>query len=250
MNNIITSSTPVGVEPISPNFELGLVDTWSYSALKVFEECPYRTYISRVRKIREPSGPAAERGTEIHQQAEDYIKGELSEMPDTLKKFEDEFDELRTLFAEAKCEVEGEWGFTKDWTPTGWMFPNTWARIKLDACVTQDETSMRVIDFKTGKRFGNEIAHGQQALIYAIAAFLRHPDAQFVKTELWYLDKNETATRNYTRDEALLFLPKWHSRAVKMTTCTDFTPTPSQSACRWCTFKKGDSPECRYGVSR
>ena len=28
---------------------LGEVRSWSYSALKVYEECPYRTYISRVK---------------------------------------------------------------------------------------------------------------------------------------------------------------------------------------------------------
>lgn len=39
--------------------QLGLTPTWSYSALKVFEECPYRTYINRVKKIAEPSSPAA-----------------------------------------------------------------------------------------------------------------------------------------------------------------------------------------------
>ena len=65
--------------------KLGLTPAWSYSALKVFEECPYRTYISRVKKIPEPSSPAADRGTEIHQQAEDYVSGKLGEMPDTLK---------------------------------------------------------------------------------------------------------------------------------------------------------------------
>jgi hypothetical protein len=250
MINYKGSTTPLGQAPMTQEFVLGPVQAWSYSALKVFEECPYRTYISRVRKIKEPSGPAAERGTEIHTQAEMYIKGELGEMPNTLKKFEDSFEDLRDKFSNAKCEVEGEWGFTKDWQVTGWMQPDTWARIKLDACVFEDDTSMRVIDFKTGKRFGNEISHGQQALIYAIAAFLRYPETQFIKTELWYLDKNEVAERAYTRDEALVFLPKWHERAVKMTTTTEFLPTPSMSACRWCTFKKGDNPECTYGVSR
>tara|TARA_E500000081_G_C6105794_1_gene339937 strand:+ start:514 stop:1257 length:744 start_codon:yes stop_codon:yes gene_type:complete len=242
------STTPQGQKPMLKDFDVGPVSAWSYSALKVFEECPYRTYIARVKRIKEPSGPAAERGTEIHLQAEQYIKGELAEMPITLKKFEDEFEQLRDLYANAQCEVEGEWGFTKDWQPTGWMVPDTWARIKLDACVFEDSTSMRVIDFKTGKRFGNEISHGQQALIYAIAAFVRYPETQFIKTELWYLDKSETAVRSYSRDEALMFLPRWHERAVVMTTCTEFIPTPSKSACRWCSYKQGDQPECAYGV--
>jgi ATP-dependent helicase/DNAse subunit B len=59
---------------------LGEVRSWSYSALKVYEECPYRTYISRVKGIKEPSGAAADRGTQIHQYAEDYVNGTMGEM--------------------------------------------------------------------------------------------------------------------------------------------------------------------------
>ena len=61
--------------------KLGLTPQWSFSALKVFEECPYRTYISRVKRIAEPSSPAADRGSAIHQEAEDYVSGKLGEMP-------------------------------------------------------------------------------------------------------------------------------------------------------------------------
>jgi CRISPR/Cas system-associated exonuclease Cas4 (RecB family) len=228
--------------------KLGDVPTWSYSALKVFEECPYRTYISRVKKVREPSGPAAERGTEIHQQAEDFVSGKLGELPDTLKKFEDEFHELRTLFNDAKVELEGEWGFDLDWNPVGWVEQATWARIKLDALVHEDETSARVIDYKTGKKWGNEITHSQQCLLYAIGTFFRYPHLQFVKTELWYLDKSETTIKTFTREQAMNFAPGFYNRAIAMTTCTDFAPTPSKSACKWCSFRKGDEPECTWGV--
>ena len=103
-------------------------------------------------------------------------------MPDSLKKFKDEFEELRQLFEEAKVELEGEWGFTKDWEICGWMEGRTWARIKLDALVNESDTSARVIDYKTGKRFGNEISHSQQALLYAIGTFLRYPNLEFAQT--------------------------------------------------------------------
>ena len=232
--------------------ELGPVNAWSYSALKVFEECPYRTYISRVRRVQEPSNPAAARGTEIHDQAEHFVDGTLGELPATLTKFEAEFEELRQLYIDAKVELEGEWGFNLEWAPVGWMEPKTWARIKLDALVHQDETSARVIDYKTGKKFGNEISHSQQCLLYAIATFFRYPHLEFVQTELWYLDKGETTTKSYTRAEAMQFAPGFHSRAIAMTTCDDFAPTPSKQACRWCKFKEpnGDEPaECQWGVS-
>lgn len=229
--------------------QLGPIIAWSYSALKVFEECPYRAYIQRVKKVPEPSSPAADRGSAIHQEAEDYVNATLGEFPENLKKFKNEFEELRRLFEEAKVELEGEWGFTKDWEPCGWMEGRTWARIKLDALVNESETSARVIDYKTGKRYGNEITHSQQALLYAIATFLRYPNLEFVQTELWYLDKGETAKQTYTRKEAMAFFPGFNARAIKMTTETEFNPTPSKSACRWCSYKNGDDPQCQWGVS-
>ena len=245
--NIPVGDKPLREVTVDPS-QLGDVRAWSYSTLKTYEQCPYRVYIQKVRKIREPSSPAAERGSLIHQEAEDYVRGELGEMPESLKKFESEFEVLREGFADAKVELEGEWGFTLDWETTGWLMGDTWARIKLDALVNEDETSCRVIDYKTGKKFGNEIAHGQQGLVYAIATFLRYPHIEHARTEFWYLDKGETTTKQYTRAEAMQFAPGFHSRAIKMTTCDDFVPKPSQNACKWCSYKKGDDPECVWGV--
>jgi hypothetical protein len=229
--------------------KLGDVRAWSYSALKVYEECAYRTYIGRVKGVKEPSGPAADRGTKIHQFAEDYVNGTTTKMATELHKFKKDFEELRELYLAGQVELEGEWGFDLSWQPVGWMEKATWARIKLDAYVSEDATSARVIDFKTGKKWGNEISHSQQGLLYAIGALFRYPDLQYAQVEFWYLDKGERTTKTYTREQAMLFAPGFHRRGVKMTTETEFNPTPSTNSCRWCSFKKGDEPECRWGVA-
>ena len=115
--NLTQSQRPDLQKAFEAPTELGPVKAWSYSALKVFEECPYRTYISRVRRIQEPSSPAADRGSQIHQEAEDYVNGTLGEFPPSLKKFQSDFEELRQQFIDAKVELEGEWGFN---TEVGW----------------------------------------------------------------------------------------------------------------------------------
>tara|TARA_R110000824_G_scaffold62813_4_gene166026 strand:+ start:636 stop:1385 length:750 start_codon:yes stop_codon:yes gene_type:complete len=249
MIELTQDTRPDKDKPLEKPTELGLTPAWSYSALKTFEECAYRTYISKVKKVREESGPAAQRGTEIHQQAEDYVNGKIGDLPDTLLKFKNEFEILRRLYDEAKVELEGEWGFSIDWKPVAWFGKDTWARIKLDALVNQDETSARVIDYKTGKKFGNEISHGQQALLYAIGTFMRYPHLDYIQTEMWYLDKGETTIKSYTRDQAMIFMPGIHRRAIKMTTATRYDPTPSKTACRWCSYSKGDEPQCVWGVT-
>jgi CRISPR/Cas system-associated exonuclease Cas4 (RecB family) len=221
--------------------------TWSFSALKTFEQCPYRSYLQKIKKIPEPQHPAAKRGTDIHNQAEDYVKGEIK-FPATLGKFTSSFKDLYELYADAKVELEGDWGFTKDWAITGWRDPDVWARIKLDAIVRNDETSARVIDYKTGRKWGNEITHGQQALLYAIASFIRYPELEFIRTELWYLDHASTAEQTYTRGQAMLFFPRWEERAHAMTNATEFPPKPSIAACKWCSYRT--SGDCDYGVEK
>jgi len=234
---------------ISKPTKLGQTPAWSYSTLKVFEECPYRIYISKVKKVMEPSSPAASRGSDIHQQAEDYVAGKLEQLPSTLEKFETQFRKLRSLYDEAKVELEGEWGFDIDWQYVGWMKKETWARIKLDALVVEDDNSARVIDYKTGKKIGNEIGHSQQCLLYAIGAFAKYPDLEYVKAELWYLDQGETTVKTYTRKEAMTFMPGFHRRALAMTTCEEYEPKPSKNNCKWCSYKKGDHPECIWGIT-
>jgi len=235
------------VAPDAPK-ELGLIPAWSHSTLKIFESCAYRSYIAKVKRIQEDFGPAAKRGSVIHKLAEDYVRGQLSEFPSDLKKFKSQYEELRKLFTATKVEVEGDWGFTIDWEPCAWMAPDVWARIKLDAIVHETDTSARVIDYKTGKMFGNEISHSQQALTYAIGTFFRYPKLEHVQTELWYLDHGETTLQAYTRDEAMVFMPKLHERAIEMTTATTFLPNPSTYNCRWCSYKQGEDPHCQHGM--
>ena len=228
--------------------ELGLIPAWSHSTLKTFESCAYRSYIAKVKRIQEDWGPAAKRGSTIHKEAEDYVCDKIAELPESLKKFESEFTLLKHQFKEGNVELEGEWGFTIEWEPCGWMAPDVWGRIKLDAILHETKTSARVIDHKTGKMFGNEISHAQQALTYAIGSFFRFPKLRHVQTELWYLDHGEITRQAYTRDEAMVFMPSLHSRAITMTTATNFPPNPSRNTCRWCTYKKGEDPPCQWGV--
>lgn len=232
----------------SKNKELGLIPAWSYSSLKTYETCPYRIYIAKVKKIQEDYGPAADRGSQIHLQAEDFVQNKIEQMPDTLKKFQNQFEVLKSLYVEGKVELEGEWGFTIDWKTCDWMAKEVWARIKLDAIVHESPTSARVIDYKTGKKFGNEIAHGQQALTYAIGSFFKYPELEHVQTELWYLDQKETSLQAYTREEAMMFMPNINNRALNMTSATKFPPNPSSYSCKWCSYKNGEHPLCEWGV--
>ena len=110
--------------------------------------------------------------------AEDFGGGKLDDMPKELSKTATTLRELRELHGEGKVSMEGEWGYTRDWAPTAYFGKDVWLRAKLDVYVQEDDTSARVIDWKTGRKFGNEYAHASQAMIYAVATFMRFPRLQ------------------------------------------------------------------------
>lgn len=250
MVTLVSNVRPGPALSLENNIELGPIPAWSYSSLGTFEDCAYRSFIEKVKKIPQPQGEAAARGEIVHKAAEDYVQQKIDKIIPELKNHTDGLNELRRLFVEGAVSVEGEWAYTIDWAVTQWMAPDCWARIKLDVFVKTSPTTGRIIDYKTGKKFGNEIKHGQQGLLYAIGAFMRDPELEYVEVEFWYTDLalKESTKKSYTRTQALMMLPGFHKRGVKMTTEREFNPTPSKQACRWCHYGKGEHPECRYGI--
>jgi RecB family exonuclease len=220
------------------------VQTWSFSAVKNFEACPYYTYLERVEKAEkpdysdDPKHPLV-RGDRVHKEAELYVQGEGPFTKD-LKKFPDSFWALREAYDEGRVHVEEKWGFDRNWAIVEWA--ERWAGVICDAVVLDidDETglvkSIRIIDYKTGKSFGKEISHQQQLQLYAVATFMRFPDTDIVTGEMWYLDEGKTLVRRFNRAQMPHFLKRWHDRGHKLTTAMSFPPKPSLRTCKYCAF--------------
>lgn len=235
-------ATAIDDEPQS-----GLVKAWSYSTLKKFEACPYAVYLGKVKKIPGEQGEAAKRGEAIHLEGEKFVQGELAEFPESYNRYKPELIELRDGYAEGNVYTEDEWGFTASYEPVSWQHPNIWLRMKLDAMQLLTQTVAKIIDYKTGQKFGNEMSHGQQLQLYSIATFIRNPFLEYIKAQCWYLDKNEPPlTHEYTRTEALKFRNRWTTRAVALTTATKFPPKPSRNNCRFCDYAKSGDCEWRH----
>lgn len=238
-------------EPVDP--QGGLVKAWSVSVLDNFEKCPYMVFLKRVKKAAEPEpepNNPLERGIKIHKLAEEYVKGEISEeVPTELERYKAGFKRLRAKFADAMVEAEDDWAFTVDWEPVKWMDKNVWARMKLDALEWEDEHSAIMIDYKTGKKFGNEMKHNRAGLTYAVSAFMRYPDLEYITTQFWYLDKNDPPlTNTYQRNNLSIILNRVNERAIKLTSCLDFKPNPSTSNCKFCPYSTKGSGVCEWSA--
>ena len=231
------------------------IKAWSFSRLSIFEQCAFRAKLAYVDKIPEPERPlpkgktehANDRGSRIHDAAEAYVRGNAL-MTDELHNFDAEFRKLNELFKQGRVQLEGEWAVDQSWEPTAWRSSDTWGRIKLDALVTLTPDHAVVIDYKTGRKYGNEVSHAKQGQLYQLATFLRYPELQTIDVEFWYLDQDEITTTRYTRRQGERFFKYFDQQARAMTEAVEFPPKPNMYSCRWCPYGPKGTGDCKVGV--
>ena len=227
----------------------GLIKSTSHSRLMDFEECNYKAFLKIVEKRPDLSPKtAADRGTEIHDACEKFVDGRMKEMhPVAARFFTDEMESLRQHYANGAVSLEGEWGFDLDWKPCD--YKKAWLKIKADAVVHMNPKFAAVIDYKTGKRFSNEMKHGQQLMLYSIGTMIRNPKIEKVKAELWYFDQNELAPLDMTKTRMESTKKMFDRRFRRMTDATEFPPNPNVNSCKWCPYRpvdKGGDGFCKH----
>ncbi|MDQ3273767.1 MAG: PD-(D/E)XK nuclease family protein [Actinomycetota bacterium] len=222
------------------------IKAWSHSRLGVFESCPLRAKLQYIDRIPEPARPlppgklehANDRGSRVHDGGELFVKGNVELLPE-LKAFKAEFLALKALYKQGKVSTEGEWAYDVDWNPVAWADPKAWLRMKLDALVRMSKTHAVVIDYKTGRKFGNEFKHGEQGQLYQLGTFLRYPELQVIDVEFWYTDQDEITHMQYKREQGLRFFKNFDTRGQSVTTATDFPAKPNVFTCKWCPYNDG-----------
>ena len=217
-----------------------MIYQWSYSRLGCYERCPKQAEFKFIKKIKEPGSAAMDRGKNIHQLCEDYIRGNIDNIPKELSEFEEAFDSLKELYLYGHVICESDWAITKEWEKTGWFAEDTWGRAKVDAFVYEEGISneARVIDFKTGRYQGNQESHREQCEFYGSVALKRYPELESIVTEMWYLDHGKIDRYIYTPASIKVKQERIHARAMAMTTATEFPAKPSRFGCKWCHFGK------------
>jgi hypothetical protein len=232
------------------------IERVSFSRMSDFEKCKYSAKLKYIDKIPEPERPlpkgktehANVRGNRIHDAAEMFVQGGVELIPE-LEKFSDEFHYMRDEFKAGRVQLEGEWAVDINWTPVAWGSTTAWARMKLDNLCFDDvpaqATHARVIDYKSGKKFGNEVKHTEQGQVYQLATFLRFPQIDHITVEFWYTDIGEVMKQEYSRKQGVSYFDKYNNRFLAVTNETVFTPNPNAFSCKWCPYLGN---ECKAGV--
>lgn len=234
-----------------------MANSWSFSKLGDFEKCKKYFWLKHEQKIPEPERAlkpgqtehANDRGSRIHDNCELYVRGDHDALaPEADKHFGIKLDLMRHLYSEGMVELEGNWGMCKDWEITSWE--KAWLRLKLDAIVHVSPTDAIVVDYKTGKKWGNEVKHAQQLQLYALVSFLRFPELETVDAQLWYLDIGETTSQVFTRDQALRFKRNYDKKGTDIVSCTSWPANPNKYSCQWCLYGPEHSGHCTVGVRK
>lgn len=231
------------------------ITTWSVSRLNVYERCPHQAKLAFIDKLPQPTSEAMARGIDAHEKLERYIRGEGTALPvgnhdnsaEAMNIRYPDLDKFRDLYPTGYIHVEEEWGFRRDWTPCEYHAPDVWARIKLDVLHRDVENKrFHIVDWKTGRKKGNEIHHSTQGTIYAIATYKRFSEFNEALISFNYIDAKSGYDRPMGRSRAELFIPKLEARISTMCNDTEFRPIPSQWTCKYCPFGAEQGGQCGY----
>ncbi len=222
---------------------------WSYSTWNMWRICPQRIFYSKIERLPDPLGKAAQRGTEVHGIAEEFVAGKIDELPTRgngkiLIPFKPDLIQLRD---EPTVKVEVDFTFTETWRKTHWRdWNDAWVRMKIDVLYRPEPGHVVLLDYKTGRKRD----YAKQTEIYALGCFTAHKSAEKVTTEIWFLDHpnddDAITSFDFGREEMGTLQAEWERRVKPMMEDTVYRPSPGND-CSWCPFSKKKGGPCEAG---
>ena len=169
--------------------------TWSYSALKEYENCPKKYYEIRVAQNYTviPSEKMIY-GTEVHKALEDYVK-DGKELALNYLRFKGVADELIAIPGEKYAEYEMALG--KDKLPCAFDDPSRWVRGIVDLLIVDNDYAF-IVDYKTGS---NRYPDPKQLRLMSLMTFAHFPQVNKIKAGLLFVMHNTFITEEYKRED-------------------------------------------------
>lgn len=217
---------------------------WSYSMLRTWESCAAKYKFKYIDRLKDQSGPAAQRGSEIHATIENYIKGTDFNLHEAAQPYQELFDYARSLGAGTGMRyVEQKMGFDEEWHACAYDAKNAWGRVICDLVITTKEDGAIVYEWKSGKPKDD---HRDQRILYGIAAMGWYLVPE-IKVITHYLEGTSPPQEVRIKDTALPRLrEQWAVRVHLMDSDDTFAPKPDFH-CRWCSYSRDKGGPCRVG---
>ena len=203
----------------------------SFSALKLYENCPLRYYEQRIKKsVVDKGGEASQYGERIHEALDQRLKGGGA-LPPEAAAHDDLVTAVQKMAKRGTLHTEQKLTLNIDLQPTDWFAPDAWMRSILDILVLYDDHAF-VLDWKTGKRRPDFT----QLELFALQVFAHYPHIQSVSSGFIWLKDNAMDKETYTRADA----PKlWASlleriHRIEQSVEHDNWPARPSGLCRFC----------------
>jgi hypothetical protein len=203
----------------------------SFSALKLYENCPLRYYEQRIKKsVVDKGGEASQYGERIHEALDQRLKGG-AELPAEAAAHDDLVVAVQKMAARGQLLTEQKLTLTIDLQPTEWFAPDAWMRSILDILVLHDDHAF-VLDWKTGKRRPDFT----QLELFALQVFAHYPQIKSVSSGFIWLKDNAMDKETYTRADApklwAALLERIHR--IEQSVEHDNWPARPSGLCRFC----------------
>ena len=208
---------------------------WSYSRLTTYEDCPKQyqySYIENMPGYR-PESPAASRGTQIHSEAEEYLRGLRPIYPPSLQRVSSHAMQLKSKKAQAELRVAVD----EKWEPLDYTATSAYFRGIIDVCYTE-ENAVHIQDWKTGQIYDS---HPKQMEVYVALAAAHFPEAEVFHTRLIYVDQGMVTPTKTTERDRIKPIRLLLDGRIKNAEEDEIFPVRAGSHCRWCDYS------ARYG---
>lgn len=202
----------------------------SYSAIKQYENCPYRYYRQRITKdVVDEGGEASKYGERVHAFLEKRLKG--ADIEQEVAAYEPLCQSVERMAKGGELYVEKELVLNENLTPTGWWDSDAWLRSKLDVLVINGDNAV-VMDWKTGKQHPDFF----QMQIFAVQVFKHYPEVEQVKTSLVWLKTMKMDTEQYKRADTNAVWADIMKRIQRIHTSYEHGSWPARPSglCRFC----------------
>lgn len=211
----------------------------SYSGKKLFSKCQLLFKRAYLDGVRDPSGPAAARGTELHALLESYFRG--GEYPHANKTLAPWFDSMNSLIGMGQLVAELQVAVRDDWSPTHFEDPTAMSRGAFDLRQLLPHR-VRIHDWKSGKVYPE---HKEQGEHYVAMECV---ERDLYSALFHYLDiPLRIDTYHYTRSQRDELRKKIGEEimVIKTTDPADYKANPSMSNCGWCPKSWRRGGDCR-----
>ena len=208
--------------------------SWSYSSLKMFQQCPKKYYHLRVAKdYKDEDNTATIYGKEVHKAAEDFIK-DGTPIPEKFAFIRPVMESLSKIEGDKHCELQ--LGLTEDLRPTGFFAEDTWWRGVADLVIINGDTAY-LVDYKTNKN--SKYADVKQLDLLATAVFAHFPVVKKIKSALIFVVCNDFVKKEHAVEQLGEYIRPFKSDLARLESAmsTNVWNANSGPLCSYCPVK-------------